>query len=143
MFRLREEHGQMRVFASIESLTPYFIYKHVFLHPDLAADDFGMLSLSFDTSQSDCEQQDMLDEAQNLQSPEKLQKGRVLAFRAICQGCNEFIKKVNMAIGLMIDFGESSSILEVMRYNSPSQAGNLVAQSEINCCTTDIFILSH
>lgn len=96
--------GQFKACHAEKQLTAYFISKHVFLPPDLAADDFGMSSLSLDTSQSDCEHQDTLNELQEIQPPERLQKGTILASRTVCQDCNDFIEKVNMALGLMIEF---------------------------------------
>ncbi|SPJ73913.1 uncharacterized protein FTOL_03643 [Fusarium torulosum] len=96
--------GQFKACHAEKQLTAYFVSKHVFLPPDLAADDFGMSSLSLDTSQSECEHQDTLNELQKVQPPERLQKGTVLASRAVCQDCNDFIEKVNMALELTIEF---------------------------------------
>ncbi|RYC79446.1 hypothetical protein BFJ63_vAg17670 [Fusarium oxysporum f. sp. narcissi] len=95
--------GQFNACHAEKQLTAYFISKHVFLPPDLAVDDLGMSGLSLGTRQSDCEQ-DMLTELQKVQPSERLQKGTILASRAICKDCNDFIGKVNMALGLMIEF---------------------------------------
>ncbi|KAH7231300.1 uncharacterized protein BKA55DRAFT_598575 [Fusarium redolens] len=86
--------GQFNACHAEKQLAAYFISKHVFLSPDLAVDDLGI----------DCEHQDMLDELQKVQPPERLQKGTILASRAICKDCNDFVEKVNMALGLMIEF---------------------------------------
>lgn len=96
--------GQFHACHAEKQLTAYFVSKHIFLSPEVAVDDLGMSGLCLDGSQSDCESQDMLAELRKAQPPERLQKAVVLASRAICNDCNDFVKKVNMALGLRIEF---------------------------------------
>ncbi|KAL6918544.1 hypothetical protein FSST1_010039 [Fusarium sambucinum] len=96
--------GKFNACHAEKQLTAYFISKHVVLPSGSFAEDFGMSSLSLDTSQINWEGQDTLHDLQDVQPPETLRKGVILISRTICMDCSNFIKKVNTALGLMIDF---------------------------------------
>ncbi|RGP68721.1 hypothetical protein FSPOR_5192 [Fusarium sporotrichioides] len=80
-------HGQFNACHAEKQLTAYFISKHVFLSGNSAMDDFGMSSLSLDTSQRDWELQDRLDELRKVIPPEKLQRGTILVSRTHGRVC--------------------------------------------------------
>ncbi|KFA55974.1 hypothetical protein S40293_04040 [Stachybotrys chartarum IBT 40293] len=85
-----------------KQLTAYFVSKHIFLDHEVDVDDLGMSSLSLDESPTCSRHKDTLTKLQRIQPPQRLQNATILASRAVCDDCNGFIRRVNMAFTLNI-----------------------------------------
>lgn len=101
--RDRGTPGQFCACHAEKQLIAYFVSRHVFLPHETDIGDFGMSSLSLDASRNNQGNKGSLTELRDIQPPQRLEEAVILASRAVCDDCSDFVKKVNTELGLKIE----------------------------------------